>query len=64
MQSSDLPALLYLRLWKKRTSRLFHCSLHFTLAVIWRCYSIVSYIKTIFFCFSIDIVDSPAVIGA
>ena len=36
----------------------------FTRVVIWRCYSIVSYIKTIFFCFSIDIVDSPAVIGA
>ena len=36
----------------------------FTRAVIRRCYSIVSYIKTIFFCFSIDIVDSSAVIDA
>ena len=64
MQSSDLPALLYLRLWKKRTGRLFHCSLHFTRALIWRCHSIVRYMKTVFSCFSIDIVDSSAVIDA
>ena len=53
-----------IRIRKKKTDRLFHCSLHFTRALIWRSHSIIRYMKTVFSCFRMDIVDPAAVIDA
>ena len=52
------------RIRKKEIGRLSHYSLHFTRALIWRSYSIIRYMKTVFSCFRMIIVDPVAVIDA